>query len=198
VLEHGRRFYWINPDDRTIATPYVCRREPIRPREGESWTDGHIELEYARFPTAADTLVSVAFDPLEDCWLDGTGIHTPWEAWVDRQIAAREAAEAPLRADARAEAEREAARAQELARQQEELQARLARDADHRAQERAARHTDVAAPTGARPGHDPKTAPCPACHAMPAPRPDWPDWYMPPARVTEVWQCTRCGLVLGW
>jgi hypothetical protein len=47
----------------------------------------------------------LAFDRLEDCGLDATEIHISCEDWADREIAAREAAEAPQRADARPEAE---------------------------------------------------------------------------------------------
>ncbi|MDQ1678784.1 MAG: hypothetical protein QOF58_5340 [Pseudonocardiales bacterium] len=194
VLACGRRFVWINPDDRTVATPYVEQPEPIVPQPDELWTADPPVLEYARHPRVTDKLLSVRVDALDDCRLDGNGLHTPSEDWIEQEITARAAQEAALRAGAREAAAWQEEQQRQLARERALLHARHPAASERERDLRPERGQLNTGPTE----HDTATTPCPVCRAMPTPRQSWPDWYIPPAWVTEVWRCTGCGLVLGW
>jgi hypothetical protein len=200
VVVQGRQFFWINPDDLTVATPYVHRPETLAIRPDESWTKCVPELEFARHPRPSDELLSVGVDLLDDCRLDANGLHTPTADWVEQEIAAREECEGELRAAAREEAarreERNRHRAQERARRAAEPEEE--RPAAPNPQGRTRPSPERRAANPPPPAvYDAKARPCPACGGAATPRAEWPDWYRPPAWVHEVWQCSSCNLVLG-
>lgn len=176
---------WFNPDERMVATAYVQEAELPDVHRGEVWNVAGLErIVYTRHVQRADTTARINLDPLDDCVLDATGLHTPTDQWIKRETA--------------------------LAAPQEET----ARDAYLRAREQRLRSSSAsshrygpAAPSAPRPRPplppvrptlriDRLAQPC-RCGGVVEARTEWPSWYRARAGTTEVAVCASCGDVFG-
>lgn len=175
---------WFNPDERTVLTGYV--RRAIRPdvHRGDVWQDNELEpITYTRHAGRHDDTVRVAIDPLDECVLDSTGLHTPTDLWIEQQAALAAAEEAEA-----------------LAAHQRRFAHRLRpaeQDFDQPPRPRAPRPAKTPKQVARTSYFNPYAEPCRFCGGKPVARTEWPSWYIPPRTVTEVAFCSDCGEILG-
>lgn len=178
---------WLNPDERIVATAYVCKPERPDDHRGEVWHDDKLDrITYTRHVQPGDTEVSVALDRLDDCVLDAAGLHTPTDRWIEL-----EAAQA---ADEEAAARAEYLRALGQRLPPQHAVSNRYGPAEPNASASSRQQLSTSEPT---PRRELLTRPCVYCGGTPEARTDWPNWYRPPATATEVIICPVCELISG-
>lgn len=188
---------WFNPELRQVATAYAQVTERPDEHRGEHWYGEKPDaITYVRYAIGEDRVARVRIDPLDDCILDETGLHTPTDRWIEAQ-----AAEAETLTAAATEAHH-AKLAQRLRKaRREPIDTSPAVEEGRSSPER--QHQREPYERGRPVEKDLLDRECYVCRAdgrpgVPlglAPIEEKPDWYLAPAAATHLVVCSGCGQI---